>query len=147
MQWTAGPNAGFTLPSSTPWMKVHPNHKDINVEAQTADPDSVFHCWRAVLATRKHHRDIFVYGDFDLFDAPHDKVLAYTRRASSRSGPGRGHMALVAGNFSDQPVEWHAMKGMAVREVLVSSGGKQVGDFARDAVTLGPYEGFAILLE
>ena len=40
MQWTAGPNAGFT--TGTPWMRVNPNYTAINAEAALADPPRCF---------------------------------------------------------------------------------------------------------
>src|SRR5690606_10278546 len=61
MQWDDGPNAGFT--TGTPWIKVNPNYRDINVKEAMADPDSIFHYYRKLIALRKRH-DIVVYGDF-----------------------------------------------------------------------------------
>ena len=40
MQWNAEKNAGFT--EGTPWYRVNPNYKEINVEQALADPESVF---------------------------------------------------------------------------------------------------------
>ena len=45
MQWDASPHAGFT--TGTPWIPVNPNHAEINAAAAVADPDSVFHHYRA----------------------------------------------------------------------------------------------------
>lgn len=63
MQWDDSPQAGFTT-SSTPWMRVHDNYKDINAASQVNDPTSVFHMYRLALEKRKEHKDILVYGDF-----------------------------------------------------------------------------------
>lgn len=139
MQWDASPNAGFTTADATPWMKVHPNHKEINAASQTSNPSSVFHTWRSVLETRKKHVEVFVYGNFELVDEAHEQVLAYSRTAPD------GQVAVVACNFSSKPVEWEGLSGK-VKEVLVTSGGKTVGDFSQGKVALGPYEGVAVLL-
>jgi len=56
MQWTGGVNAGFT--TGEPWLTVNPNHTAINAEAAVADPDSVFHHYRALIDLR--HRDLTV---------------------------------------------------------------------------------------
>lgn len=40
MQWDNSLNAGFS--DGTPWLKVNPNYKEINVEEALKDPDSVF---------------------------------------------------------------------------------------------------------
>ena len=51
MQWTSGENGGFT--KGTPWLKVNPLFKDVNVEAQEQDPDSVLNYYRKLVALRK----------------------------------------------------------------------------------------------
>ena len=42
MQWTSGENAGFT--KGTAWLKINPDYKEINVEDQENNPDSVLIC-------------------------------------------------------------------------------------------------------
>ena len=76
MQWEAGPNAGFT--TGTPWIKVNPNHRQINVAAQRTDPDSVFHYYQQLIALRKAH-PVIVYGAYDLLLPDHPAIYAYTR--------------------------------------------------------------------
>lgn len=141
MQWTAGPHAGFTTPEAKPWMRAHPNHVDVNAEDQVKDPNSIFHTWRTVLETRKKFLEVFVYGDFDLVAPDHPQVIAYSRTATD------GQTAVVASNFSVETVSWEGLKGRPVQEVLVSNGGKNVGNFAGERVTLGPYEGVVVLLK
>ena len=63
MQWTAGENAGFT--TGTPWLPVNENHPFLNAEAELADPDSVFHYYRRLIALRKRY-DVFRDGRFTL---------------------------------------------------------------------------------
>ena len=93
MQWTAGENAGFT--TGTPWMRVNPNHTVINAEAALADPDSVFHTYRKLIALRKAY-PVFVEGDFTLLCPEDPQVFAYLRR-------GAGQELLAAVNLSGQP--------------------------------------------
>ncbi|MDR2487273.1 MAG: alpha-glucosidase [Clostridiales Family XIII bacterium] len=61
MQWTDGAQAGFT--AGTPWLKVNENYTEINAEAQRRDPDSVWNCYRQLIALRRAH-PCLVYGDF-----------------------------------------------------------------------------------
>jgi hypothetical protein len=42
MQWTNGPNAGFTTASAKLWLAVNPNYITINAVQETADPNSVY---------------------------------------------------------------------------------------------------------
>ncbi|RDV45316.1 glucohydrolase [Leifsonia sp. ku-ls] len=82
MQWTAGPNAGFT--SGTPWIAVNPNATTINAEVELADPDSVFSHYRALIDLR-HRSDVVARGDYRLVLAEHPQVFAYTRSLDGRS--------------------------------------------------------------
>ena len=141
MQWDATPNAGFSSSSTTPWMRVHPNHSTINAAAQTADANSVFHCWRAVLAARKRLVDVFVYGGFELLGAADDdQVFAYERTSAE------GERVVVVCNFSTEAVAWGGMPGGGVREVVLSTVGKTAEDFKTGSVQLAPYEAAAVLL-
>ena len=49
-QWNGSRNAGFT--TGTPWMRVHDDYRDWNIEGQMLDPDSVWHFWRRLLVMR-----------------------------------------------------------------------------------------------
>ncbi|TWU78414.1 hypothetical protein ED733_008801 [Metarhizium rileyi] len=138
MQWDDSPHAGFTTASSSPWMRVNENYKHINAAAQVEDPESVFHLYRRALETRREHKDIFVYGDFELVDEDHDKVFAYKRTA------GNGDAALIVCNFSKDTVMWSG--GPAAREVLLSPAGKKMGDLSGGQIQLGPCEAIALLL-
>lgn len=92
MQWTAGPNAGFT--TGTPWMRVNPNYTAINAEAALADPASVFYTYQKLIALRKAN-PVFAAGDFKLLCPGDTQVFAYLRR-------GGGQTMLVAANLSGQ---------------------------------------------
>ena len=39
MQWSGAESARFT--EGDPWIEVNPNHKEINVESDVKDPDSM----------------------------------------------------------------------------------------------------------
>ena len=49
MQWTSEENAGFT--KGTAWLKINPDYKEINVEDQENNPDSVLELLSAVNCT------------------------------------------------------------------------------------------------
>lgn len=76
MQWSTTENAGFT--AGTPWIRVNPNHLDINVEAQLADPDSVWHCYQKLITLRRQH-PVFLHGRFELLLEKDEAIFAYTR--------------------------------------------------------------------
>jgi oligo-1,6-glucosidase len=80
MQWDDGRNAGFS--SGEPWIAVNPNHVEINAKAALADPQSVWHHYRALIALR-HHEPAVVHGDFTMLLPEHDQLYAFTRRLGS----------------------------------------------------------------
>jgi oligo-1,6-glucosidase len=93
MQWDDSPAAGFT--TGTPWIEVNPNHRAINAEAAVADPESVFHRYRRLIALR-HDRAVVVEGDVEFLWLEHEQVFGYVRRLA-------GESLLVVANLSDQP--------------------------------------------
>jgi oligo-1,6-glucosidase len=95
MQWDgAMPHAGFT--TGIPWLPVNPNFSEVNAAAAVADPDSVFHHYRRLIALR-HDEPAVAHGDFTMLLPDDDRVYAFTRRHGSTE-------LLVLGNFSGQPV-------------------------------------------
>ena len=76
MQWTAGAQAGFT--SGTPWLRVNPNHTEINAEAATRDPRSIYAHYRALIQLRKTQR-VVQDGDYSPLLADHPQIFAYRR--------------------------------------------------------------------
>jgi oligo-1,6-glucosidase len=96
MQWDASTNAGFT--TGKPWIKVNPNYKAINVEAQEKDSGSILNFYREVIQIRKKYFSL-TYGDFFVIDPEHARVFAYWRSMENEC-------FLVLINFSDGPVEF-----------------------------------------
>ena len=92
MQWTSGENGGFT--KGIPWLKVNPLFKDVNVEAQEQDPDSVLNYYRKLVALRKSDelKEVFTYGEFLPEYENVDGVMAFYRKDESKC-------ILVAANF------------------------------------------------
>jgi oligo-1,6-glucosidase len=90
MQWDDGPQAGFT--TGTPWLAVNPNRVEINAVAAVADPDSVFHHYRKLIALR-HEEPAVALGDFTMLLPDDPLVYAFTRRLDDVE-------LLVVGNFS-----------------------------------------------
>jgi oligo-1,6-glucosidase len=96
MQWDASPHAGFT--TGEPWIAVNANYSEINAEAALADPDSVFHHYRRLIALR-HTEPVVAHGEFTMLLPDDERVYAFTRRLGDEE-------LLVLGNFSgeDAPV-------------------------------------------
>ncbi|MDX1604821.1 MAG: alpha-glucosidase [Candidatus Competibacterales bacterium] len=131
MQWDASANAGFT--SGTPWIRINPNHADINVERDRADPDSILHYYRRLIRLRREH-PVIVHGRYDLLLDDHEQIYAYTRTLENER-------LLVILNFSaGAPVfELPGHIDATNRTLLIHNyPADQAGDIRR--LTLRPYE-------
>ena len=76
MQWQNQPNAGFS--SGEPWLPVHADYPDRNVEQQMTDPNSLLNFIKIIIQIRKAEPAL-QRGDFQpLTEDPH-QILAYYR--------------------------------------------------------------------
>ncbi|MDC7219978.1 MAG: alpha-glucosidase [Spirochaetales bacterium] len=92
MQWDDSPQAGFT--TGTPWLKVNPNYREINVKSARSDPNSIFHYYRRLIALRKAH-PVMIYGDYRLHSRKKGPVVVFTRTLEKEQ-------LLVVLNFSSE---------------------------------------------
>jgi len=131
VQWDDGPNAGFT--TGTPWLKLNPNFTTVNAKQAVADPNSVFHHYRRLIALR-HANPVIVYGHYELLLPEHPEIYAYTRTLDE-------DRLLVVCNFGrNEPVfSLPARVACTAAELLI---GNYSGDGRGDlrALTLRPYE-------
>ena len=130
MQWDDGSNAGFT--EGEPWIRVNPNYVDINVKAALADPDSVFYCYKKLIALRKEY-DVIRDGDFTLLEPDSDELFVYTRSLGDER-------LLVIANFFGNTVPYDLPEGWDTEraDVLIHN----YKDF--ESGTLRPYEAFML---
>ncbi|KAJ9643411.1 hypothetical protein H2199_004090 [Coniosporium tulheliwenetii] len=133
MQWDNSEHAGFS--TGEPWQRVNDTYPECNAEAQVGVKGSVFEYWANVLRLRKSHKDIFIYGDYQLIDPENNDVFAYTRTF-------RDQTVVVAANFRANNVEWPLPNINLKKEgVLISNYGDLV---VKDGVvSLRPFEAFA----
>ena len=76
MQWSAEEGAGFT--TGTPWIKLNPNYKSINVAAAQQDENSILNYYKKMIKLRKAD-ELLIYGKYDLILPDDEQVYAYTR--------------------------------------------------------------------
>ncbi|MDX3342626.1 alpha-glucosidase [Streptomyces baarnensis] len=113
MQWDATEHAGFT--TGTPWLPVNPDHTTVNAEAQLADPYSVFHFYRRLIALR-HTEPAIVHGDFHLLHPGHEQLYAFTRRH-----PATGTELLVLANVGGSALTVGLPGGWEHSETLIAN--------------------------
>jgi alpha-glucosidase len=129
MPWTAEPGAGFTTPGVEPWLPF--GDLAANVAAERADPGSVLHLVRDLIAVRRAD-DALRAGAYEQIVAP-DGAWAYRR----------GDRALVALNLSGAPVTVPGVHG----RVEIATDRARDGEAVEGAVTLGPWEGVVLITE
>ncbi len=89
MQWTPDRNAGFS--TSDPGKLYLPviqslvhHHSYVNVEAQLAQPTSLLHWVKGMLAVRRQHPALGL-GGFQVLESDNDSVLAFLRRTPTET--------------------------------------------------------------
>ena len=100
MQWNAEKNAGFT--EGTPWYRVNPNYKEINVEQALADPESVFYHYQKLIQLRKEH-EVMVYGTYQLLFPEDEDLYIYTRTLGEEKW-------LIVCNFHEKTRKLHCKR-------------------------------------
>jgi alpha-glucosidase len=77
MQWNKQPYSGFS--QSEPWLPVHENYPQRNVENQISDPDSLFNFFKSLIQLRKNHPALHK-GDFTPLECKARHVMCYSRQ-------------------------------------------------------------------
>jgi alpha-glucosidase len=112
-----------------PWLPFPPSPGERSVEAMTADPRSITHLYRDLLALRRSCAGL-QRGDLRLLDAP-DGVLAYERRTGDGDGDGDETLTVVV-NFSTASIAFEHAGEIAVSSVAGRDPGPFDGTLAPD---------------
>jgi oligo-1,6-glucosidase len=135
MQWDASPNAGFCGKDIKPWMRVNDDYLRINAAVQLNNPQSVFSYWKLCLEFRREHKDVFVYGGFEILDATNKDVVAFRRFSDSESW-------VTVTNFTGKHLEWAGLANIKVKEWVLGNYPLDVHNSGSGfTVTLRPWEG------
>lgn len=86
MQWNSEKNAGFSDADKT-WLKVNPNYRWLNVEAEKKEAVSVLNFYKALIRLRRdsQYSDLFINGDFKPHEEDSPFIIAYERNIGSES--------------------------------------------------------------
>ncbi|CAM3828337.1 glycoside hydrolase family 13 protein [Mesobacillus zeae] len=96
MQWSAAEHGGFS--TGTPWMKINPNYRDINVEAQLKDGQSVLQFYKKLIRLKKE-QDVLIYGSYEVRDEDNPQTYVYTRELE-------GDEVAIITNLSSKPASF-----------------------------------------
>ena len=132
VQWDASDQAGFT--TGTPWIAVNPNYTEINAKAETADPNSVFHYYKKLIALRKEN-PIMVYGKYEPLMEDSEELFVYTRTLDDQK-------LLTVCNFTDQEIAFTIPEEFVGKSCLIAN---MENDYGKKEITLRPYEAFVLI--
>lgn len=130
MQWNGKQGAGFT--TAKPWMKINPNHSDVNVESDLKNPNSVLNFYKQLIAFRLHN-DVIIHGTYKEYFHNNKNVYCYERAY-------RGKRYIVICNFKEKNVPLNVDTIGAKGAKLVLANYPKAAETMGDAVFLRPYE-------
>ena len=131
MQWDESKHGGFT--TGKPWMRANDDYALCNAKQQSGDKSSVLGFWKQMLALRRAHSDLFVYGNFDLVGAEDENLFAFTKQW-------HGSKAFVVCNFSKMEQQFEIPDATAKSQLLCGSMSNAQSN------VLQPFEGRVYLL-
>ena len=99
MQWSNQENAGFS--ESRPWLKVHPNYKNINVIDALKNTNSIFYTYKDLIEMRRKsdYSNLLLNGDFELLYKDSEEIFAYRRFNDSQE-------LILISNFTDKEIDF-----------------------------------------
>jgi alpha-glucosidase len=135
MQWTPGRTGGFT--TAEPWLPLADDTAEVNAEAQRADPSSMLHLYRDLIALRRREAALAI-GNLDRIEAV-GLALVYTRSFA-------GRRLLVALNFGHVRQDLPLAPGTSGR-VLLSAGRGREGEPITRTLALGADDAVIVALD
>lgn len=135
MQWSGKKYACFS--EQTPWISIPSNYKEINVEAEEQDPDSVLNYYRKLIRLRKEY-PVIQEGSIDFLCQDQEGIFAYERVLGKQR-------LVVYHNLTEEeiplPMPVEVSEGTLLLENYPQ---KYAGE---RVVSLRPYECFAVLYQ
>lgn len=131
MQWNSEKNAGFSSAEKT-WLPVHENHKEINVERESLQENSLLNTVQAIMKIRNSEAAVHE-GSLRLLKNLPEGVLGYERKLENES-------VFIYLNFSDtkKEIQFTGVKILfqTARSGEINGGDIQLGGF--DGIILKP---------
>jgi glycosidase len=100
MQWSDADNAGFTT-ATIAWRAPQRSYRDVNVAAQTDDPDTLLSHYRRLIHTRNAHAALRI-GDWWEVEVEDKRIYAFLRHSDQE-------LLLVLINLSDEPISDYSL--------------------------------------
>jgi len=139
MQWSAAPNAGFTVPEATPWLPVDSSSPIINVEVENADPNSHLALFRRLIALRREYPTLHRGGQ-QIVEMEDKELIVYIRESD-------GDRCLIVLNFGPTPLKVDLSRVGKRGSMLCSTLMDHTGEVDTGHLALRSHEGLVIKLE
>ncbi len=143
MQWTDGPQAGFSTNANT-WLPIPPSYKTTNVVTEEKQPDSQLN-WFKNLAELRRKNAALHDGTMTMIDTADTSVLAYVRSA------GKAHV-VVAINCTGEAktvsldLSGTGVNGTKVKTLLTDDSALKSADSLAN-ITIAPYSSWIASVE
>ena len=125
VQWDDSENAGFS--SSTPWFYVNENYKEVNVNKQENDENSILNFYRKAIKIRKE-LNVIKNGNYKEYNKLSSKVYMYSREDSNQK-------VLVICSFSEKETKLKVPSNFNLSE-----GELILNNYENNSLILKPYE-------
>jgi alpha-glucosidase len=132
MQWTAGPQAGFSTDPHT-WLPIPASYKSVNVATESKEPDSLLTWYERLIELRRTNTALHS-GSETMLNPDDASVLSWVRTAAD------GTSVVVAMNFTSAPhtISLHGVKGSSVKTLATDEPSLE-GTKSLTDVTLPPF--------
>lgn len=104
---------GYGFSKGKPWIDYSPDNKEINLENELNDPNSVFYYYQKLIQLRKEY-PIIVYGDYELIDEKDSDIFAYQRKYQDQT------LLCICSN-ADHRVNYTLSKEYRNKQVLITN--------------------------
>ncbi len=139
MQWTDGPNAGFSIAAAA-WRAANADKATVNVAAQTGSPESLLSLYRRLTRIRRGSPAL-TRGDAVRVEASSDCVFAVLRQMPGVGGEARA--MLVVANLSGETIDDYTLSLTAGSLATLTGAAERLHGAAATAPTLTPLGRFA----
>ena len=130
MQWTGGPWAGFS--ETRPWFYVNENYRDVNVEVEEKDPDSLLNFYRELIAFRKSE-PLVAEGEYKEHLKQSSNFYVYSRESGERK-------LLVICSFADKETYFTCPEGFDLAKGKLVLKNHDLNLVVNNRFTARPYE-------
>lgn len=135
MQWSGKKYAGFS--EQTPWISIPSNYKEINVEAEEQDTDSVLNYYRKLVRLRKEY-PVIQEGNIDFLCQDQEGIFAYERVLGKQR-------LVVYHNLTEEEIPLPMPVEVSVGTLLLENYPQKYAGESFNS--LRPYECFAVLYQ